>query len=155
MAPKKTYRESTARVEQFKKEVVTDCHTIPLEDLCRRFDTNPERGISKKLAADRLIQNGPNALTPSRQDPECIKFIKLITQGFSLLLWIGTVLCFIAVFIEYINKNKIDMDNLILAFVLITIILLTGIFMYVQQRKSSKVSLTRKNLLIFKLWVKF
>ncbi len=44
----------------------------------------------------RLDRDGPNALTPPKTTPEWVKFCKNMFGGFSLLLWVGAVLCFIA-----------------------------------------------------------
>lgn len=44
----------------------------------------------------RLERDGPNALTPPKTTPEWVKFCKNMFGGFSILLWIGAVLCFIA-----------------------------------------------------------
>ena len=50
--------------------------------------------MSRKEARLRLARDGPNALTPPKKQSEIIKYLKLNFTGFSLLLWIGAVLCF-------------------------------------------------------------
>ncbi|XP_017783269.1 PREDICTED: sodium/potassium-transporting ATPase subunit alpha-like [Nicrophorus vespilloides] len=139
--PRKLNRkdQSLKRLENFKKEIVTDHHTVPIDVLCSRLETDIERGLSQYKARQLFMETGPNALTPSRKTPEYIKFIKTITEGFSLLLWIGASLCIIAAVIEYVYRKKVDTDNLLLAAVLVLIIIMTGIFMYYQQNKSSKI----------------
>jgi magnesium-transporting ATPase (P-type) len=53
-------------------------------------------GLSSETAAARLAKEGPNRLTPPPKKPEWIKFIEQLFGGFSSLLWIGGILCFIA-----------------------------------------------------------
>lgn len=65
--------------------------------------------------------------------------IKSKRLGFSLLLWIGAGLCYIAAFIQYLVNNTVDMDNIVLGLVLIAVVVITGCFTYFQEGKSSKV----------------
>ncbi|CAH1173455.1 unnamed protein product [Phaedon cochleariae] len=130
---------SLARLENFRKEVITDHHTIQLSDLCRKFQTDRETGLTPAQAAAVLEKTGTNTLTPSHKVPEYVKFLKTITQGFSILLWIGACLCFAAVIIRKFTIHEADTDNLILGCVLVVVVLVTGIFMYFQEHKSSKI----------------
>lgn len=59
--------------------------------------------------------------------------------GFSLLLWIGAALCYIAALIQYGVNGTTDMDNIVLGMVLIAVVVITGCFTYFQESKSSKV----------------
>ncbi|XP_045483726.1 sodium/potassium-transporting ATPase subunit alpha-like [Harmonia axyridis] len=130
---------SLARLENFRKEVITDYHTVPLGELCRRLNTDRENGLTVTQAADVLQKTGPNMLTPSHKTPEYIKFIRTITHGFSLLLWIGAFLCFAAFTIRKLTTHEFDTDNLILGCVLVIVVVVTGIFMYCQEHKSQKI----------------
>lgn len=47
-------------------------------------------------AHENLETDGPNTLTPPITTPEWIKFAKQIFGGFSVLLWFGALLCFLA-----------------------------------------------------------
>ena len=58
------------------------------------------QGLSEKQVEERLKRDGPNALTPPKQVPEIVKFLTQMFGGFSLLLWGGAILCFIAYGIE-------------------------------------------------------
>lgn len=130
---------SLARLENFRKEVITDHHTIHLNDLCRKFQTDKEHGLTPEQAAAVLLKTGPNQLTPSHKVPEYIKFIKTLTQGFSLLLWIGAALCFTACLIRKVTTLETDTDNLILGLVLVVVVVVTGCFMFSQEHKSQKI----------------
>lgn len=50
-------------------------------DLCRRFQTDRDNGLTAQQAAAVLEKTGPNMLTPSHKVPEYIKFIKTLTSG--------------------------------------------------------------------------
>lgn len=63
------------------------------------------QGLSEEEAAERLKQNGPNALSPPKQTPEIVKFLKQLFGGFSVLLWIGSILCFFAYALEEITST--------------------------------------------------
>lgn len=59
----------------------------------------------------RLERDGPNTLKPPKEVPEIIKFLKELTGGFSLLLLIGAVLCFIAYGIQTQSDPYVTKDN--------------------------------------------
>jgi len=71
-----------------KEEVSIDEHIITLEELLQRLDTNIETGLTKVKAEELLRKNGPNTLTPPAEEPEWVKFCKLLFGGFSALLWV-------------------------------------------------------------------
>lgn len=68
-----------------------------------------------------------------------IKF-SFLFSGFSVLLWIGALLCFTAFLIRMFASNETDTDDLILGCVLVVVVVVTGGFMYFQEHKSQKVS---------------
>nr|XP_015840522.1 PREDICTED: sodium/potassium-transporting ATPase subunit alpha isoform X2 [Tribolium castaneum] len=135
--------QSAARLENFRQEVSTDCHIIPLEELCNRFDTDPVVGLTPAKAKEVLMRTGPNTLTPSKRKSQIIKYIESLFHGFSALLWIGALLCYVSVLIQYLhsdkNKRKIDMDNIVLGAVLILVVIATGSFTFYQERKSQTI----------------
>ncbi|GJQ68890.1 hypothetical protein Trydic_g6085 [Trypoxylus dichotomus] len=138
---------SRNRLDRFKRDVVTDVHLITLDHLCFRFDTNITTGLTNKKAQELLRKYGYNELTPTSKTPEYIKFMATLTGGFSLLLWLGAGLCALSCFIEYFTRKTIDTDNLTLGLVLVIIIILTGIFIYYQEHKSSKIMESFANMI--------
>ena len=113
--------------------------------------------MSELQADERLKRDGPNSLTPPKQVPEIVKFLTQMFGGFSLLLWGGALLCFIAYGIEeagnpggtkdYVSITKslfsIDVSNkqwlffvvipqLFLGVVLVIVVIVTGVFSYYQ-----------------------
>lgn len=84
---------------------------------------------------------GPNVLTPPKQKTECEKFVEQITDFFSILLWVGCALCFVAYGLQS------TVDNLALAIVLGTVVLITGVFGYFQEKKASNLMDSFKNMM--------
>lgn len=70
------------------------------------------QGLSVTDAQEILTRNGPNVLTPPPTTPEWIKFCKQLFGGFSLLLWTGSLLCFLAygIHVTYFQENA-NKDN--------------------------------------------
>lgn len=135
-----------ADMEDLKQEVSMDEHKIPIEELYLRLGTNPETGLTTQQAKEVYERDGPNALTPPKKVPEWVKFCKNLFGGFSLLLWIGAVLCFIAYSIQATTFEEPPDDNLYLGIVLSTVVIVTGCFSYYQEARSSKIMESFKNM---------
>ncbi|KAG8310147.1 Sodium/potassium-transporting ATPase subunit alpha-1 [Homalodisca vitripennis] len=103
-------------------------------------------GLTHAKAKENLERDGPNALTPPKTTPEWIKFCKQLFGGFALLLWIGAILCFIAYSIQASTVEEPADDNLYLGIVLSVVVIVTGIFSYCQEAKSSAIMESFKNL---------
>ncbi|XP_052592472.1 sodium/potassium-transporting ATPase subunit alpha-4 [Peromyscus californicus insignis] len=133
-------------LEELKKEVTMDDHKLTLDELSAKYSVDLTRGHSLKDAQDILFINGPNTLTPPPTTPEWIKFCKQLFGGFSLLLWTGAFLCFLAYGIHQHYGEKVNKDDLYLGIVLAAVVLITGCFSYYQEAKSSKIMESFKNL---------
>ncbi|KAB0390815.1 hypothetical protein E2I00_000879, partial [Balaenoptera physalus] len=96
-------------------------------------------GLSSTRAAELLARDGPNTLTPPKETPEIIKFLKQMVGGFSILLWIGAILCWIAYGIQYSNDKSSSLDSVYLGSVLALVVILTGVFAYYQEAKSTNI----------------
>ena len=106
---------------------VLDVHTVDLAELCERFGTNVETGLTSEQAKAGNAEYGLNELTPPHQTPELVKFLKTLFTGFSLLLWVAAILSFLAYGLEAGS-------------VLVFVVIVTGIFSYYQESKSSSVT---------------
>uniref|UniRef100_A0A8C7XY71 Sodium/potassium-transporting ATPase subunit alpha n=1 Tax=Oryzias sinensis TaxID=183150 RepID=A0A8C7XY71_9TELE len=71
----------------------------------------PLQGLTNALAAEYLARDGPNALTPPPTTPEWVKFCRQLFGGFSILLWIGAILCFLAYAIQAATEDEPAGDN--------------------------------------------
>lgn len=69
------------------------------------------QGHSPEKAQEILARDGPNALTPPSTTPEWVKFCKQLFSGFSLLLWTGAILCFVAFGIQLYFNEDTTKDN--------------------------------------------
>src|SRR5579863_3613174 len=94
------HKKKGQHLDDLKQELEIDDHKIPLNQLLSRHQTNTETGLSPSQAKTNFERYGPNALTPPKTTPEWVKFCKNLFGGFSLLLWIGAVLCYIAYSIQ-------------------------------------------------------
>ncbi|KFD57792.1 hypothetical protein M513_01462 [Trichuris suis] len=139
-------KKGATDLEHLKKEVEMDEHRIPLAELYQRYGTDPEMGLSEDCAREILERDGPNALTPPKKVPEWVKFAKNLFGGFALLLWIGSVLCFIAYGVDLATSDDPLHDNMYLGIVLAVVVIVTGIFQYCQEAKSSRIMESFKDL---------
>lgn len=133
-------------LDELKQELDMDEHKVPIEELYRRLGTDPTQGLSPEKAKEILLRDGPNCLTPPKTTPEWVKFCKTLFGGFSMLLWIGAILCFIAYGIQAGTYDDPPGDNLYLGIVLTAVVIVTGIFSYYQEAKSSKIMDSFKNM---------
>ncbi|XP_036058555.1 sodium/potassium-transporting ATPase subunit alpha-4-like [Onychomys torridus] len=139
-------RKKKKDLEELKKEVTMDDHKLTLDELSAKYSVDLTRGHSLKDAQDILFVNGPNELMPPRTIPEWVKFCKQLFGGFSLLLWTGAFLCFLAYGIHQHYGEKVNKDNLYLGIVLSAVVIITSCFSYYQESKSSKIMESFKNL---------
>lgn len=103
-----------------------DFHRISLEELCGRFQTHKELGLTNETAKEYLDRDGPNTLTPPPQTSEIVKFLKTLFGGFAILLWIGAFLSFFSYIIESSTQDNVAMDNVYLGVVLSFVVIVTG-----------------------------
>ncbi|EFB23739.1 hypothetical protein PANDA_020289, partial [Ailuropoda melanoleuca] len=104
------------------------------------------QGLSPGGAQEILKRDGPNTLTPPPTTSKWAKFCKQLFGGFSILLWIGAILCFLAYGIQLHYKEESTKDNLYLGIVLAVVVIVTGCFSYYQEAKSSKIMESFKNM---------
>lgn len=120
--------------------VITD-HKEELQQLFGRLGVDPNVGHSSDKAKELLLKCGSNMLTPPKQTPAMIKFIKELTGFFSLLLWGGAILCFVG---YSIDRSE---DHLFLGVVLVFVVVVTGVFSFIQNSKSESLMNSFKNML--------
>ncbi|KAH3704300.1 sodium/potassium-transporting ATPase subunit alpha-like [Dreissena polymorpha] len=133
-------------MDELKQELTMDEHKIPVTELYSRLNTDPNMGLTPEYAQHVLLRDGPNELTPPKATPEWLKFCKQMFGGFSLLLWVGAILCYIAYAIQASQMEDVPGDNLYLGIVLTAVVVVTGCFSYYQDSKSSRIMDSFKNL---------
>ncbi|XP_076242819.1 sodium/potassium-transporting ATPase subunit alpha [Calliopsis andreniformis] len=125
-------------IRDLQQELSTNDHTIPLQKLCEKLNTDAVKGLTEEAAQNLLLLEGPNALSPPKVTPEYIKFLKCMFHGFASLLWICSALCFILYGVSVLIEDTgggIEWVGLIITF----ICLISGIFAYIQESKNTKV----------------
>uniref|UniRef100_A0A8C8SNM3 Sodium/potassium-transporting ATPase subunit alpha n=1 Tax=Pelusios castaneus TaxID=367368 RepID=A0A8C8SNM3_9SAUR len=151
-----SYRVATTQDKNNEKESPKkgskDAKTRDLDDLKKEVAMVSGDGapgdppsLSHK-AQEILARDGPNALTPPPTTPEWVKFCRQLFGGFSILLWIGAILCFLAYGILAGTEDDPSNDNLYLGIVLAAVVIITGCFSYYQEAKSSKIMESFKNM---------
>ncbi|VDK50966.1 unnamed protein product [Anisakis simplex] len=157
-------KKKGADINELKQEVRMDEHTIPMDELVKRYNSNLETGLTSAKAAQVLARDGENALSPPKTTPEWVKFCKNLFGGFALLLWVGAFLCYVAYSVDRLTMEYPTKDNvtyfhcylpisifsvnfqLYLGIVLMSVVVITGCFQYYQESKSSKIMDSFKNM---------
>uniref|UniRef100_A0A8C4PGP7 Sodium/potassium-transporting ATPase subunit alpha-2 n=1 Tax=Equus asinus asinus TaxID=83772 RepID=A0A8C4PGP7_EQUAS len=139
-------KQKEKELDELKKEVAMDDHKLSLDELGRKYQVDLSKGLTNQRAQDILARDGPNALTPPPTTPEWVKFCRQLFGGFSILLWIGAILCFLAYGIQAAMEDEPSNDNLYLGVVLAAVVIVTGCFSYYQEAKSSKIMDSFKNM---------
>ena len=130
---KKTQKQAD---DELRKAYTTLAHTYDRAKLAKEYKTDLEKGLTREQAAQLLTEYGKNELTPPEKEPWWLTLLKSIFGGFfNVLLWVGSILCFIAYAVDP-NDPK-DSVNLYLGIVLSVVVTLTGIFGYYQESKSA------------------
>ncbi|MEE6519660.1 hypothetical protein FKM82_017358 [Ascaphus truei] len=136
---KQITKKKDKKVDQLKQELELEDHKLDIEEVELKYETSLLKGLTSARAAEVLVRDGPNSLTPPKGTPEIIKFLKQMVGGFSILLWAGAILCWIAYGIQYSQDPTIARDNLYLGVVLAAVVFLTGCFAYFQEAKSTNI----------------
>lgn len=87
---------------------VLGCQSCSRKFLC---ESCVPQGLTHSKAQEILARDGPNALTPPPTTPEWVKFCRQLFGGFSILLWIGAILCFLAYGIQAGTEDDPSGDN--------------------------------------------
>lgn len=139
-------KKKETNLGDLKKELELDVHSVHLDELCKRWTTNIANGLTTEQSKKNIIEFGANCLTPPPTTPEWVKFCRNLFSGFSMLLWVGAILCYIAFGIQASAFEEPPDDNLYLGIVLTAVVVVTGVFSYYQESKSSKIMESFKNM---------
>ena len=140
---KKGSQEETTRKTQKIREI--DMHRIEMDEFYKRLDIterNLEQGMTTAEAEEKLKIHGDNSLSERKKTPWYLKLFHELTTFFSLMLWIGGILCFVAY-----GLDKSDKSNMYLGIVLFIVVLTTGIITFFQNAKSDSIMEGFKNFI--------
>ena len=111
-------------------------------------DLAKSEGLDEATAAQRLAEDGPNQLSPPKELPEILKFLKHFTNPLIMLLIIAGLLCFLA----YGVQGTHDWHNLVLGGALLVTVFFTCIMSYYQERVAGKVSAQDRSRVARAFW---
>ena len=91
------------------------------------LQTDITNGLTPEEARARLGRYGPNVLKRGRRSPWYFKLLKNLFSFFALLLWMAALLCFVP---------GVDLPQLGIA--ILMVILVNGLFAFLQEHKSDR-----------------
>ena len=123
-----------------------------LEELEKNLSTSRTKGLTAQQAGEVFKTAGENTLTERGKVPAYVVFLHEQTGFFSLLLWLGAALCFIAYGLGVHQEAQdqtgyLDKSNLYLGIVLATVVFITGVFSYGQTSKAASLMDDFKNFI--------
>ena len=103
-------------------------HHLPYDEVLKKVDSRHD-GLSEAEAADRLAQNGKNALIEAKKKPAIIKFLSQFTDPMIIVLLVAAVISAVLAIVrseytELIDKNTKGWDIDRVAFMDKTILLI-------------------------------
>lgn len=122
-----------------------DFHRISFPEFYKRLQIDEDvskNGLTTADALQRNLEQGDNALTEKEKSPWYWDLFKEFTSFFALLLWAGSLLCFIA----YGFDNS-DPSNLYLGIVLSIVVTITSLVTFFQNTKSASIMEGFKNFI--------
>ncbi len=114
-------------VSSVEKNLKPTYRNLTQEQVAFELHTDLSKGLSSEEAAKRLSHYGYNHIASQKKTPWYFRLFKNLFSFFSLLLWVAAALCFIP---------GVDMPQLGIA--VIIVILVNGIFAFVQEYKSDR-----------------
>lgn len=133
-------------IESLRREVFMDDHEVDLFILLQRYSSDLHLGLIEQQVLKNQDRFGLNQLTPPPSTSEWVKLSRQLFGGFACLLWVGAIFCEVAFIIDLLHSNNPAYDNLYLGCVLALVVLISGIFAYFQESKSSKIMESFKKL---------
>jgi hypothetical protein len=118
-----------------KKVADIIAHTYTFDEMPTILHTDLTNGLSGDDAKTRLLRDGPNRLTPPKQTPWWVKLIKQLVGGFQLMLIGAAILCWVVANLS----NPVDQQTNFLGYVLVIVVVVTGVFAFFQEAKSDRV----------------
>ena len=117
-----------------------DQHKLSLDQLCQRLGCSLN-GLSQAEVTQRLVEYGENRLEAKHRSPEILKFLRQFKNFFALLLIFGGALALLA---ERLDPGQ---GNRYIAYALLAVVLLNGIFTYIQERQSEQILASFRHML--------
>lgn len=129
--------EATEEIRRWVRNILSlnifqEEHLWAHNKLFEKLHSSQENGLTSEKAKELFQQLGENALSEKIGTPWYCMLLKEFTTFFALLLWGGGILCFIGY-----GVDPSSLDNVFLALVLWSVVILTGTFSYLQSSKTA------------------
>lgn len=111
---------------------IADQHRISLDELEQRLHCTLE-GLEQADAARRLSEFGTNELRVQKDASEIVKFLRQFKNFFAQLLIAGSLLAFLA---DYLQPGE---GNFYIGVALVAVVLLNALFSYIQQHQADRI----------------
>ncbi|WP_288067922.1 cation-transporting P-type ATPase [Methanolobus sp.] len=117
-----------------------DEHRVSLEEILKRLNTTTG-GLSTEEANHRIELCGKNVFEETGKQSILVRYFKQYKNFFSLLLLFGSILSFIA---EWLDPGQ---GNIFIAIALLGVVILNGTFTFVQEYQAERIMASFKNLI--------
>lgn len=121
-----------------------DWHKLDASEVCQRLNVSPKAGLDREQVKRRLHAHGYNEMTPPSNNV-LLKWFWYVFGGFGTVLFLASVLCFIAW--RPLGDPNPAASNLALAVVLLIVIVIQTAFNAYQDWSTGKVMASIMNLL--------
>ncbi len=115
-------------------------HEVSLEEIFKRLNATA-KGLSSDEAKRRIGICGKNIFEEVGKESLLIKYLKQYRNFFSLLLLFGSILSFIA---EWLDPGQ---GNIFIAIALLGVVILNGSFTFIQEYQAERIMASFKNLM--------
>lgn len=117
-----------------------DEHSVSLEEILKRLNATTE-GLSTEEANRRIGLCGKNVFEETGKQSLLVRYFKQYKNFFSLLLLFGSILSFIA---EWLDPGQ---GNIFIAIALLGVVILNGTFTFIQEYQAERIMASFKNLI--------
>ncbi|KAJ3280654.1 hypothetical protein HDU79_011482, partial [Rhizoclosmatium sp. JEL0117] len=124
------------------KSVSVTEHLLSIQDVASKYsvDVNEgkpqdSQGLTAAEAAKRLLENGPNMLTPPKKRHWILRFLDILMGLFNLMLLVSGVLCYVLLGINYAANYQ----NTYLGAILLGVALMNAAIEFYQEQKSAAI----------------
>merc|ERR550519_1325146 len=83
-------------MDQLRFELDLDVHYVSVEELCKRWNTNTELGLTWAQASNNIEEWGVNKITPPYTPPKWVRFCKNLFSGSNKMPMLGATPFYIA-----------------------------------------------------------
>ena len=113
-------------------------HHLPYDEVLKQVDSRHD-GLSEAEAADRLAQNGKNALIEAKKKPAIIKFLSQFTDPMIIVLLVAAVISAVFAIVRSEYTELIDSGIILL------IVIINAIIGFIQESKAENALEALKN----------